>query len=243
MGFLDHSTNNIILDAVLTDTGRQFLSRNDGSFSLFKFALGDDEVNYSIISKYGRSVGREKVEKNTPIFEALTNQSQAQKFKLISVSNPNLVRLPQFSFTGGSAVSGDTVTLYTTGGTRGLKTTETLTISQTLLNETFIDVELRDQTFLIDVPNLFLSINDGRISPNNVDNQQRANYVLTRTATSATTGGSEMSFSIGVKSLTQTMFDVYGTGTSKDTIKTYVRVTGMQSGTVKDFAVNIKQTT
>ena len=243
MGFLDHSTNNIILDAVLTDTGRQFLSRNDGSFSLFKFALGDDEVNYSIISKYGRSVGREKVEKNTPIFEALTNQSQAQKFKLISVSNPNLVRLPQFNFSGGSAVSGDTVTLYTTGGTRGLKTTESLTISQTLLNETFIDVELRDQTFLIDAPNLFLNINDGRISPNNVDNQQRANYVLTSTATSATSGGSELSFSIGVKSLTQTMFDVYGTGASKDTIKTYVRVTGMQSGTVKDFAVNIKQTT
>jgi hypothetical protein len=243
MGFLDHSTNNIILDAVLTDTGRQFLSRNDGSFSLFKFALGDDEVNYSIISKYGRSVGREKVEKNTPVFEALTNQSQAQKFKLVSVSNPNLVRLPQFTFSGGSAVSGDTVTLYTTGGTRGLKTTEALTISQTLLNETFIDVELRDQTFLIDVPNLFLNINDGRISPNNVDNQQRANYVLTSTATSATSGGSELSFSVGVKSLTQTMFDVYGTGTSKDTIKTYVRVTGMQSGTVKDFAVNIKQTT
>lgn len=243
MGFLDHSTNNIILDAVLTDTGRQFLSRNDGSFSLFKFALGDDEVNYSIISKYGRSVGREKVEKNTPVFEALTNQSQAQKFKLVSVSNPNLVRLPQFTFSGGSAVSGDTVTLYTTGGTRGLKTTESLTISQTLLNETFIDVELRDQTFLIDVPNLFLNINDGRISPNNVDNQQRANYVLTSTATSATSGGSELSFSVGVKSLTQTMFDVYGTGTSKDTIKTYVRVTGMQSGTVKDFAVNIKQTT
>jgi pyruvate formate-lyase activating enzyme-like uncharacterized protein len=112
-----------------------------------------------------------------------------------------------------------------------------------LLNETFIDVELRDQTFLIDVPNLFLNINDGRISPNNVDNQQRANYVLTSTATSATSGGSELSFSVGVKSLTQTMFDVYGTGTSKDTIKTYVRVTGMQSGTVKDFAVNIKQTT
>jgi hypothetical protein len=219
------------------------LSRNDGSFSLIKFALGDDEVNYSIISKYGRSVGREKVEKNTPIFEALTNQSQAQKFKLVSVSNPNLVRLPQFTFSGGSAVSGDTVTLYTTGGTRGLKTTESLTISQTLLNETFIDVELRDQTFLIDAPNLFLNINDGRISPNNVDNQQRANYVLTSTATSATSGGSELSFSIGVKSLTQTMFDVYGTGTSKDTIKTYVRVTGMQSGTVKDFAVNIKQTT
>jgi hypothetical protein len=65
MGFLQGDTNNIILDAVLTDTGRQFLSRNDGSFSVVKFSLSDDEVDYSIIQKYGRTVGQEKIEKNT----------------------------------------------------------------------------------------------------------------------------------------------------------------------------------
>ena len=72
MGFLDHSTNNIIIDAVLTDTGRRYLARNDGSFSIVKFALGDDEVDYSTISKYGRTVGKERIEKNTPVFEAQT---------------------------------------------------------------------------------------------------------------------------------------------------------------------------
>jgi len=243
MGFLDHSTNNIILDAVLTDTGRQFLSRNDGSFSLFKFALGDDEVNYGIVTKYGRSVGREKIEKNTPIFEALTNQSQAQKYKLVSVSNPNLISLPSFTLTGDSSVSGEVVTVYTTGGSKGLKTSASITIEQTLLNQTTIDVELRDQIFSVDVPNLFLRVNDGLVSPNNVDNMQRAYYVLTKSSTSATSGGSILNFSVGVKSLTQTMFDVYGTGVTKNTIKSYVRVTGMQSGTVKDIAVNILQTT
>ena len=39
MGFLDNSTNNIIVDAVLTDYGRELLSRNDGSFSIVKFSL------------------------------------------------------------------------------------------------------------------------------------------------------------------------------------------------------------
>ena len=34
MGFLDHSTNNIIVDAVLTDIGRQKLAANDGSFQI-----------------------------------------------------------------------------------------------------------------------------------------------------------------------------------------------------------------
>lgn len=243
MGFLDHSTNNIILDAVLTDTGRQFLSKNDGSFSLFKFALGDDEVNYSIITKYGRTVGREKIEKNTPIFEAITNQSHAQKFKLVSISNPNLIRLPNFVLTGDASVSGGVVTLYNTGGTRGLKTVASISLEQTILNETLIDVELRDQAFLVDVPNLFLRLNDGRITPNNIDNQQRAYYILTRSSTSSASGGSVLSFTIGVKSLTQTLYDVYGAGTSKNVIKTYVRVTGMQSGTVKDIQVDINQTT
>ena len=56
MGWLDHSTNNIILDAVLTDVGREFLARNDGSFNIVKFSLSDEDVDYSIIKKYGRSI-------------------------------------------------------------------------------------------------------------------------------------------------------------------------------------------
>jgi hypothetical protein len=239
MGFLDHSTNNIILDAVLTDTGRQFLSRNNGDFTLFKFALGDDEVNYAIISKYGRSVGREKIEKNTPIFEALTNQAHAQKYKLISVSNSNLIRLPRFNFSGDNASSNGVVTVYTTTGT-GRQTSSALLFEQTLLNETSIDVELRDQTFLVDVPNLFLVIDNGSKTPNNIDNQQRAYYTLTSSGRTSNLGSS-LSFKINSKSLTQTMFDVYGTGTTRDTIKSYVRVTGMQSGAVKDIAVQIKK--
>ena len=79
MGFLDNSTNNIIVDAVLTDYGRQLLARNDGSFSIVKFALGDDEVDYLTIKKFGRTVGKEKIEKNTPVFEAQTNQNLALK--------------------------------------------------------------------------------------------------------------------------------------------------------------------
>ena len=63
MGFLDHSTNNIILDAVLTDKGRELLSRNDGSFQIVKYALSDDEVDYTVIEKFGRTVGKEKIEK------------------------------------------------------------------------------------------------------------------------------------------------------------------------------------
>ena len=43
MGFLDNS-GDIILDAVLTDTGRYRLAKGDGSFKISKFALSDDEI-------------------------------------------------------------------------------------------------------------------------------------------------------------------------------------------------------
>ena len=49
MGFLNNVTNNIILDAVLTDEGRKRLARNDRSFVITMFALGDDEVDYTMV--------------------------------------------------------------------------------------------------------------------------------------------------------------------------------------------------
>ena len=234
MGFLDGSTNNIILDAVLTDTGRQFLSRNDGSFSLHKFALGDDEVNYNIIAKYGRTVGKEKIEKNTPIFEACTNQSLAQKYKLVSVSNPNLLRLPTLSLTGDVNVDGlnGVVTLG-----KNQQKTASVTIEQTIKNETTIDGELRDQTFLVEVPNLFVQIL--RQTPENIDGQQRATYILTRSPAENAFGGSSVQFTLSVKSLTDAIFTVYGTTANKAKIKAYVKITGLQSGATKDVAIII----
>ena len=44
MAFLDNS-GDIILDAVLTDTGRARLAKGDGTFKIVKFALGDDEID------------------------------------------------------------------------------------------------------------------------------------------------------------------------------------------------------
>ena len=77
MGFLQQDTNNIILDAVLTDEGRKRLAANDGSFRVVMFSLGDDEVDYNIIKKFGRNVGREKIEKNTPVTSRPTRVNNA----------------------------------------------------------------------------------------------------------------------------------------------------------------------
>lgn len=234
MGWLDGTTNNILLDAVLTDTGRQFLARNDGSFSIHKFALGDDEVNYGTVTRYGRTVGKEKIEKNTPVFEALTNQSHALKYKMVSISNPNLLRLPSLSLSGDANVDGsaNSVTLG-----KNQQKTSTLTIEQSIVNETSIDVELRDQTFIVEVPNQLIQVL--RQTPENIDGQQRATYILTRSPTENAYGGSSVQFTLSVKSLTDTLFTVLGTTANKARIKAFMKVTGIQSGAVKDVAIII----
>lgn len=224
------------MDTVLTDVGRQFLARNDGSFSIVKFALGDDEVNYGIIQKYGRTVGKEKIEKNTPIFEALTNQNFAQKYRLVSVSNPNLLRLPTLSLSGDSNVN-STSNVVTLG--RNTQKTSAVTLEQTITNESSIDVELRDQTFIVELNNLFLQVL--RASPDNIDGNQRATYILTRAPNENNVNGSMLQFVLSVKSLTDAQFSVFGSTSNKSIITTYVKVTGAQSGAVKEFRVNINK--
>ena len=60
MGFLDHSTNNIIVDAVLTDVGREKLASATASENFVAaYAFADDEIDYTMIKKYGTIVGKE----------------------------------------------------------------------------------------------------------------------------------------------------------------------------------------
>ena len=228
MGFLIQDSSNIILDAVLTDAGRRALARNDGSFSTVKFALGDDEVDYGIITRFGRTVGKEKIEKNTPIFEALTNGSLAQKFRCISVSNPNLVRLPNLQLES----SATTVAL----GTQGTKT-KSLVINQTIVNENVIDSELVDQSFVVELNSLFLYVQGN--TPDNVDSQRKATYIITRQQGTTAVGGSKVSFSLATQAITDTQFQIFGAVNNKQQITTYVKVTGLQSGSVLEIPVTI----
>jgi len=95
MGFLDNS-GDIILDAVLTDTGRKRLARGDGSFNVAKFALGDEEVNYGLYNK-SHSSGSAYYDLEilqTPVLEAFTNNTSTMKSKLITISRTNLLYLP-----------------------------------------------------------------------------------------------------------------------------------------------------
>ena len=209
------------------------MSRNDGSFSIVKFALGDDEVDYGIISQFGRTVGKEKIEKNTPIFEAVTNQNFSQKYALICVSNPNLIRLPVLGLTGAGVDSTSTIV---TMGTVTNKS-RSLTLTQTIQNENTIDVELRDQAFRVQINNQFLEI--GANSPDDIDGFSTATYLIPRSGKRAAAEGSTLTIDLQVKTITAAQFTVFGSTSDKSVIRTFAKVTGLQSGAVKEFEIQI----
>ena len=95
MAFLDNS-GDIILDAVLTDTGRMRLAKGDGSFKITKFAFGDDEINYELYDKNhpSGSAYYDAEILQTPVLEAFTNNTSTLKSKLISISRTDHLYLP-----------------------------------------------------------------------------------------------------------------------------------------------------
>ncbi len=85
MGYLDNQS--IIVDAVLTKKGRELLSRQDGSFNITQFALGDDEIDYTLFNENhpnGSSFSGEAIE-NLTLLEAIPNDNFILKSKLVTL--------------------------------------------------------------------------------------------------------------------------------------------------------------
>ena len=85
MGCLNNAV--ITVDAILTTKGRELLSRNDGSFQITQFALGDDEIDYTLYNPnhpsgsayYGEAID------NMPLLEAFPSELQIMKYKLTTL--------------------------------------------------------------------------------------------------------------------------------------------------------------
>ena len=93
MSFIDNS-GDIILDAVLTDLGRELMARGDGSFKISHFGLGDDEINYELYDATAATNAEATTIKQLPVFEALTNNAAALKHRLINIVRNDLLFLP-----------------------------------------------------------------------------------------------------------------------------------------------------
>lgn len=111
MAFLDNS-GDIILDAVLTDLGRKRLA--EGNFRITQFALGDDEIDYSLYNKDhpSGSAYYDLEILQTPIFEAFTQTNANVNYGLLSFNRerdilylPSLVLNEKTAEAGGKKLS------------------------------------------------------------------------------------------------------------------------------------------
>jgi len=85
MGYLNNTS--VVVDAILTNTGRQLLAQNDGSFQITQFSLSDDEVDYTLYNPNqpsGSAFYGEAIE-NMPIIQAFPESNEIMKYKLITL--------------------------------------------------------------------------------------------------------------------------------------------------------------
>lgn len=85
MGYLDNTS--ITVDAILTKKGRELLAKGRSQFKITQFALADDEVDYDLWNP-AHPLGSDYygvVIENMPITEAVPDETQSMKYKLITL--------------------------------------------------------------------------------------------------------------------------------------------------------------
>ena len=230
MGFLDHSTNNIVIDAVLTDKGRELLARNNGTFKIVHYGFGDDEVDYTIIKKFGRTVGKEKIEKNTPVFESQTIGALALKHPLITLSNPTLTVFPSLGLQAG----GNT-TLRNQEGSN----TTTLVVNQKVPANVSANVSalLRETQYRVTIDSRFIVLSGTGTTPRTIPFSPNIVYDLA--ATSAGTGDTLSSLRLSFRAVSNgSSLTSFQDSTNK--VVTVVKVEGIVTGVSTTFEVSVQ---
>lgn len=223
MGYQDNS-GQVFIDAVLTDLGREKLARNDGSFEIVSFRLGDDEIDYRFWNELTGSDSKDRKILDTPIFEAFTNESVALRYPLVTIRNARLQFLPQFVAKPSSVELKEQTD--SVGGGVDVIVSQEIARSQTILPPEIIDVN-----YSIDVDNDLLFVHDE--VPVSITPFGTAKYIKSATPGRTTAaGGTELKFNLRVQTLTTEVFDtLVGASVAKPrTITTNVVVTGQQSG-------------
>jgi len=119
MAFLDNS-GDIILDAVLTETGRRRMA--EGNFTITKFALGDDEIDYSLYNKNhpSGSAYYDLEILQTPVFEAFTQVNAGINYGLLATTALDLLYLPVVKINELAAVRSEGAPAIASSGSSGL---------------------------------------------------------------------------------------------------------------------------
>jgi hypothetical protein len=214
MGFIAND-GDVLVDCVITDLGREFLARNDGSFEIARYTFGDDEVNYALYNPNTGSLQQDIGIINTPIFEASVNEKIALKYSLLSISNPDLKFLPSL------AANNTSITLDERNDSQVGRTVE---FKQTTQSGRVVPSEIVDASFSVEVNNDLLFIE--KQTPVSISPYGTAAYMIPRTAIGPNQG-SIVNFNVSVQSLSADVWGALGRGTvGSRTITTKLKCEG-----------------
>lgn len=195
MGYLNKAT--ITVDAILTNRGRELLADGGDDFTVTKFAVSDDEIDYRLYrtdhpqgsARYGAII------ENMPMLEATTDETQTMRYKLITIEGvvaggtPVIPQISGLSYSSG-------LTLNLTAGNN--KKIEELITPKTTYDTPTATAEAN--YVLVVADSSILSVD--RVSPNpSVDLKPNARGSITATGTS---------FKIKSRALGKTTVTVYG---------------------------------
>jgi len=97
------TSSDLAIDATLTKRGRELLSSGNGNFNITKFAVSDDEINYSL--------SEDDIEA-LPLREASINGDVEMRYKLVSNTNSDtliMAKITNISFDSGTLISNGSV--------------------------------------------------------------------------------------------------------------------------------------
>ena len=216
MGYLDNSS--ITVDAILTKKGRELLARNDGSFNITQFALGDDEIDYTLFNENhpnGTQYASEAIE-NMPLIEAIPDGSNMMRSQLITLTRGNSL-LPKITVPGFTT----TVSLD-----KGQTTATTITpTTHNLDNSSTSDTEPAGYKFTIVNFNYLTSMDTG------VDDITTASEIYGETTSESIIGNHV--------NLIPTNQDALFGGVAGTTIATTLIIEGMTTGARKSLQVTV----
>jgi hypothetical protein len=101
MGYLNNTI--VTVDAILTKKGRELLAQGAGAFNITKFALSDDEIDYTLYNPShpsGSAYYGEAIE-NMPLLEAFPDETQIMKYKLTTATRGTYI-LPFIASVAGN---------------------------------------------------------------------------------------------------------------------------------------------
>lgn len=233
MGFVAKDSTEIVIDAVLTDIGRQKLAKNDNSFKVVSFIFADDEIDYGLFNPTTGSSYVDQEILNMPIFEANVNEKLSVNFPLITITRPDLKYLPSLASDATSLTIGEEKAQSSGVSVRFYQNTNQ--------NAKIVPIEIQDPGFKIELANDLLYIENNsavEISPYGT-----AMYIIQRDDNLIqSSGGSQVTFKIRPQSLNSTTWNTFGIGTAPSrTISTKIKATGINSGLSTTITIVINE--